>query len=198
MKLALALVTASMWVLLLPSAVTAQTKQAEVTTDLLVPDTIKPSGAHGTVVLEGDIGPDGHVANLMVGKSSRSEEIDQFALKRYEHAGVGDDLKEGGASRIQLTVRVYNTRGMDFGAGYNCQQAILDNDWYKRTFETTENEHTQLYLLIEAEGNFQPKLAFAKEPARYDRAWSGAIEVCRKTPEANWLATLIQVGRDAK
>ena len=64
MKLALALVTASMWVLLLPSAVTAQTKQAEVTTDLLVPDTIKPSGAHGTVVLEGDIGPDGQAARF--------------------------------------------------------------------------------------------------------------------------------------
>jgi hypothetical protein len=171
-------------------------KRIDVTFDLLVPADIKSSGAHGTVVLEGDIGPDAYGANVIVTQSSKSDAIDQFALNRYSHVSIGKDVLESGANRFQLTVHVFNTRGMDFGANYSCQQAILDNDWYKQTFGTPDNEHTQLYLLIEAGGNImgRPELAFAKDHKRYDRVWSAAITTCRQDSEARFLDTIIKEG----
>lgn len=89
---------------------------------------------------------------------------------------------------------------MDFGANYSCQQAVLDNDWYKKAFGTADNEHTQLYLLIEAGGNImgRPELAFAKDHKRYDRVWTAAIETCRHTPDARYLDIIIKQGKDTQ
>jgi hypothetical protein len=102
-----------------------------------------------------------------------------------------------GASRIQLTVQVYNTRGpLDTGARYSCQQAVLDNDWYKRTFETTDDEQTQIYKMMRLT-RFMRSLDTTPDSAqavlaadkRFKRIWSDALEACRATPEANWLDT---------
>jgi TonB family protein len=199
MRSVLALLAFGFSSLLLPFAATAQPKPSKADIDLSVPDAIKPTGAHGTVVLEGDIGADGNVANLQVTKTSRSEELDKFALERFAHARIGEDLKKDGATRVQLTVKIYNARALDFGR-YGCQQAVLDADWYQRTFETSDNEYSELYLFIQAGGNIlaRPELAFAKDRGRYDRVLRDTIESCRKTPEANWFATLVRLGRDAK
>jgi hypothetical protein len=172
-------------------------KRVDVTFDLLVPAEIKPTGAHGTVVLQGDIGADAHGANVAVTQSSKSDAIDQFALNRYAHVPIGKDVIDGGATRFQLTVHVFNTRGMDFGANYSCQQAALDDGWYKTTFQTSDNEHTQLYLLIEAGGNVmgRPELAFAKDPKRYDRVWTAAIQACKQAPDARFIDTIIAEGK---
>lgn len=164
---------------------------------LSVPEDIKPTGQHGTVVIEGDVTPDAHIANLTVVALSGAELIDKFVQERFSNARLGEDIMMVKPSRIQLKIHVYNTRGMDFGERLPCSQAVLDADWYKSKFPEGGIERSPLNLLIRAGGNVlgRQELSFAIDRARYDRIWAAAIEMCRTAPTATFLPTLIEASK---
>ena len=170
---------------------------AEAKIDLAVPDYLKPTGQHGTVVIEGDITPDAHVANLVIARSSRSDELDRLALERLTKARMGPDLMETNPAKGRFQVRFYQTQGLDLGETYTCLQAVLDADWYGKAFPNERVERSPLYLLIQSGGTVlgMKELSFAKDPVRFDQVWLAALEACRSTPQAGFTKTLIRLGK---
>jgi hypothetical protein len=153
----------------------------------------KPSGAHGTVVIEGDISPDLHVTNPHIISSSHSEDLDNYALGLSGHASLASGIVVKKSSKIRLKVRLYNA-GLDMMGwqDYTCRQADLDADWYKRTFPG-EKEISLLYKLLDASGRLMgvKLLSFARDPSIFENAWGEAIEDCRRSrrhrsPDDSW------------
>lgn len=177
---------------------TREPPPADATIDLLVPDDIKPTGQHGTVVLEGDISPEGRMVDPVVSWSSKAPLIDARAQKLLTNAKVAADLIAAHPKHIHVAVAYYNTRGLDFVI--SCAQAVLDADWYAGAFPGNGNERTPLYTMIKGANliTADPRLAFASDPARYDRAWTRTIERCRTSPETPFLKALIDIGKDVR
>jgi len=176
------------------------TPPADATIDLLVPDDIKPTGQHGTVILEGDVSPEGRVLNPVVTGSSRAPLIDARAQKLFSNAKIAPDLLAAHPNHIRVAVAFYGTRGLDFGSNFSCAQAVLDADWYASIFPQSGNERTPLYRLIAGGGliGADPRLAFATDPARYDRVWTRTIEQCRTTPGTMFLKALIDTSKEVR
>lgn len=170
---------------------------SETEINLLVPDEIKPSGEHGTVVLEGNISAESRVADLVVAKTSGSEMIDHFARDRFSNKRLGADMLVGAPTRVRLVVKIYNTEGLDFGKNFSCAQAVLDADWFTHAFPGRGIEHTPLYLLIESSGSMLgiKELGFARDHANYDRVWVRTIEACRAAPASPFMATMISAAK---
>jgi hypothetical protein len=165
-----------------------------------VPDVIKPSGAHGTVVIEGDISPDLHVANPHIVSSSHSIDLDDYALNMYGHASLTPSTTTKNASKIRLKIRLYNAGldSMDWEK-YSCLQADLDADWYRKTFPG-EREVSPLYEFLSAAGTLigVKVLSFARKPSVFEQAWAEAIEDCRTHPQAWFAGRFIAIGNKKK
>ncbi|WP_182911846.1 TonB family protein [Sphingomonas cavernae] len=173
-----------------------EAKWASTEISLLVPDEIKPTGEHGTIVLEGEVTDEKRIGNLEVAQSSRSSAIDQFALQRFANARVSPTLLEHNPARIRLTVAVYNIKGLDFGSDYSCRQAVLDADWYAKAFNTTEIEKSSLYYLLRGGGTIfgNKKLAFAKDDEKFDLVWRHTLMACREFPDEKFVGVLLVLG----
>lgn len=168
----------------------------ETTENALVPPEIKPSGEHGTVVLEGRILPGGQLSDVQVARTSQSAAIDAWALARYGKARLGSELLLPGKDHARLIVAVYNTAGLDFGQSYSCAQAVLDSDWYARVSKSDEVERTPLYRLVRAGAliSSQPKLSFANNQSKLEEAWRKATNACRSVPDQTFMRQLLIAG----
>ena len=61
----------------------SEPKWATSSFDLLVPEDIRATGAHGTVVLESGISSENRMKDTSIARSSKSVEIDEFVLKKF-------------------------------------------------------------------------------------------------------------------
>jgi TonB family protein len=174
----------------------AAPKPSEADVPLDVPSDAKARGEHGTVVLQGDISPENRATNLAVVQSSGSQSLDELALAKLANARLGPDLVEGGARKVRLEVQFYNYDTKTIGEGYSCGQAVLDADWYARTFPGRGIEQDPLFLLIQAAGTLigVKTVAFASDPDRYARVWRATLEACRADPGTGFMAKLVSVG----
>ena len=173
---------------------------AEVEIPQPVPVAIKPSGAHGTIIVEGDVLPDRHLANLHVTKSSHSTKLDEYALNLYRKAKIGDDLMGNDPNKIRMTMKFYNA-GLTLTdlREYSCSQAVADYDWYN-TVAPGEVEKSPLYSFLSVSGTLLNVhyFSFAKNQKAYDQAWHMAIEDCRSQSQANFVKIFYESGKKIK
>jgi hypothetical protein len=174
---------------------------SEITVRGSVPAHIRPTGEHGTVILEGDLAPDRKISGLVVAESSGSPAVDDYARDSVNGQSVPSDEMRKSPSRVRLTIEVYNPPSKELlsnmGASLSCEQAVLDADWYTRTFPNSGVEQTPQYLWIRFSYTItdKPELAFAANRTNYDRIWMAAIDACRTTPTSSFFATLVTVSK---
>lgn len=173
---------------------------SEITVRGSVPAHIRPAGEHGTVVVEGDVTPEGKISNLAVTKSSGSLAIDDHARNSVNGQSMPSDEMKKSPSRVRLNVEIYNPPYKDLqsmGSNLSCEQAVLDADWYARTFLNSGLEKTPQYLFIKFSYSISdiPELAFVADRKNYDRTWAAALDACRKTPTSSFFATLIATSK---
>jgi len=176
----------------LPSSVEAKWAEAEV--ERVPPSEALALGHHGTVVLEGDVSPEGRAVNLAIARSSRSPILDAAALQRFANARLGADLLAEKPQKIRLKIVFGNYDFDNLGLGYLCAQAVREADWYKVTFPEQSFEDTKFKTYLRSMALIDNRMAFANDRDRFETVWRDTIALCRDRPAAPIMGLVVLVG----
>jgi TonB family protein len=196
-------IVAALTFCLLPGRAVAQDVAGTKKLDLMLKPTAErlQSGAHGNMVLTGDLDASGAMTGMAIAKSSGSAAFDAELLASFEGNRLSAKSLTPGLTRIELSLTVQNFELKDGKTiVYPCDQVVRDIDWSRssRTEWDVEQEYLfgifrMLDIIIDT-----PRLKFVKDEKAYREAWLTAIEACRHNPGAFFTPLLVAAGNGGK
>lgn len=162
--------------------------------DLSVPAAALQAGHHGTVILKGEIGVDGHLLNLVVQQSSRSEILDGAALAEastwsFSPAVGSDGNPISYAATLPIT---YDSAAGGRLSSYSCVQLVRDSDWSDATFGQEFHTKRKAYLMLSGmvAAALIPEGKLDALPP-FEERWRAAIGTCRKKPKMRVMEVIL-------
>ncbi|MGH6650917.1 MAG: hypothetical protein ACREB7_07255 [Sphingopyxis sp.] len=192
-------IVAALTFFLLPGRAVAQDAAGVKKLDLMLKPTAERlrSGAHGNMVLAGDLDVSGAMTGMAIAKSSGSAAFDAELLASFEGNRLSAKSLTPGLTRIELSLTVQNFELQDGKTiVYPCDQVVRDIDWSRSNRTAWDVEQEYLFGIIRVLGMLidAPRFKFVMDSKAYRQAWITAIEACRRDASASFVPLLTAAG----
>ncbi len=177
-----------------------------------IPSEAKAEGAQGKVVVSGIIGIDGQFGSLSVKESSKSDWLDNAAV-RVASASKFVPAKDAAGQPIAIVVNMpfefSNTTAPEGnGVGiirYRCDQFVRDSDWWSKTwpgridnFRAFVSGYSIIARSQTESGTTEERYGKAFRDDGFGARWQAAIAACRNAPDKLMVDMLEQEGEMLK
>jgi hypothetical protein len=196
-------IIAAVTLCLLPGVLLAKDAAGTRKIDLWLKPTAErlQSGAHGNLVLVGDLDASGAMAGLTIATSSGSTALDADILSSFEGSKLSATSMTPDVTRVELSLTVQNFELKDGKTiVYPCDQLVRDIDWSRSNRTDWDIENEYLFGIFRMLGIIinTPRLKFVTDEKAYREAWLTAIEACRRDTSAFFTPLLAAAGNGGK